>query len=55
MTIHSLRVSLIELIVAQENMRNKEHNERFHEKKIDLFNISALIGRLFYFSYNKRI
>lgn len=55
MTIHSFRVGLIELIVSQKNLRNKEYNNWcFHGKIFDLFNISALTGRLFYFFHNKR-
>lgn len=57
MTIHSFRVGLIELIVAQKNLRNKEHNDWMflRKKKIDLFLFSALIDRLFSFFHNKRI
>lgn len=54
MTIHSFWVGLIELIVAQKTEEQRTQWQCFHgKKKFDLFNISALIHRLFFLPQQK--
>lgn len=46
MKIHSFKVDLIELIVAQKNLRNKEHNDLMFswKKKFDLFILACWLA-----------